>query len=161
MQKDLNLQMVHAPSQNVMPTLHQDHVGQSSAPLFPQPPIYVCQQVRWNFFNLLKGVNISLTYAGINIALRPILSARRYWPGSSYPSTTSCVSGGFSTPHCSSSSTQCVHAPATTPCLPRCTSILVGLSIAMTYANTDIDFPSERRPCPPPRSFRYSLAHPN
>ena len=78
------------------------------------------------FFNLSKvpEVNISLTYAVINIALWPFLSARRYWPGTPHPFTTSCVPGCFSSPDCSA---QCVHtSTAIAPCLPRCTSTLVG-----------------------------------
>ncbi|KAI0264330.1 hypothetical protein BGY98DRAFT_616583 [Russula aff. rugulosa BPL654] len=87
---------------------------------------------------------------------------RRYWPGSSHPSTrttTSCINSGFSTSDCSR---KCVHAPpATTPCLPRCTWTLSRPSTAMAYANSNVDFPSARRPQPPPRSFKCTLAHPN
>ena len=153
--------MVHAPLQSVTPTVTQDHVAQSNATLFPQQSNYVRQQVCWNFFNLSKET-ISLTYADIDIALRPILRARRYWPGSFHPSTrttTSCINSCFSTSDCSR---KCVHAPlATTPCLPRCTSTLSRPPTAMAYANSNVDFPSARRLQPPPRSFKCSLAHPN
>jgi hypothetical protein len=153
--------MVHAVPQSVTPTVPQHHVVQSNAPFFSRPSIYVYQKVRWSFFNLSKEA-ISLTFIDINIAPRPFLSARGRWPGSSHPSTKSCISGGFST---SASSRQCVYASPlapTTPCIPICTLTLVGLSTAMTYAsaNTNVDFPSARR-LPPPRSFRCSLAHPN
>lgn len=67
----------------------------------------------------------SLAYANIDIALRPILGAKQYWPRSSHPSTTSSISGGFST---RDGSTQCAHASATTTTyLPRGTLTLIGV----------------------------------
>lgn len=43
-QGDFNLPMVHAPSQNVTPTVPQDYIAQSNAPSFPQPLIHAYQQ---------------------------------------------------------------------------------------------------------------------
>ena len=50
MQRDFNLPIVHASSQSVTPTVPQDHPTRYNAPVFPQPSIYVRQQVCLIFF---------------------------------------------------------------------------------------------------------------
>jgi hypothetical protein len=150
--------MVHAPSWSVTPTVPQDYVAQLDAPLFPQPSVHVCQQVRCNFsicrryFSDLRQHQHS---TAVNSQCKAIL-ARKF---TSYHNILR--QRRFLNVESLNSMRPCLPSQRTMSGEMYVDTCRGCLSHGMAYTNTNIDFPSTRRPRPPPRSLKDSLAHPN